>query len=86
MVCGEAHRLPFLWKNRNDSLYGRKESHVQHAVRFIEDENTQRVKMEEPAIEVVLEPSRSRNHQPCSLAEWPGAVPLQTIHNDERGG
>src|SRR6266481_5177625 len=38
------------------------------SVGFVEDENTQRVKVEESAVEVIFQPPRSRYHQPRSLA------------------
>src|SRR6266853_1501870 len=64
----EAHRLPLFWKDRDDALDRWKKSHVEHAVCFIEDEKTQRVKMEESAVEIIFETPRSRHHQSCSLA------------------
>src|SRR5438552_8607327 len=65
---GEAHRLPLFRKDRYDALDCRKEAHVQHAVRFVENERTQRIKVEKSAIKVIFQPPRSRHHQPRSLA------------------
>src|SRR5206468_10117393 len=65
---GETHRLPLFRKDRYDAPNRREESHVQHAVRFVEDEHAQRIKMKQPAVEIIFEPSRSSDHQPRSLA------------------
>src|SRR5713226_363719 len=66
--CGEAHRLPLFREDRDNALDRWQETHVQHAVGFIEDEDTQRVKMKKSAVEVVFETPRSRDNQPRSLA------------------
>src|SRR5437879_473997 len=65
---GETHRLPLFWKNRDYALDRGKETHVQHTIRFIEDEHAQRVKVEESTVEVILKPPGSRDYEPCSLA------------------
>src|SRR6266576_509887 len=65
---GEAHRLPLFRQDRYDSLDRGKESHVQHTVGFVEDENTQCAKVEESAFEVIFEPPRRGHNQPGSLA------------------
>jgi len=41
-------------KNRDYALDRGKETHVQHTIRFIEDEHAQRVKVEESTVEVIL--------------------------------
>src|SRR5882724_1857504 len=81
---GEAHRLTFFWKNRHNAPDRGKESHVQHAVRFIEDEYAQRVEMKKSAVEVVFEPSRSRHNQPCSLTDGLELRTFGQSANDQR--
>src|SRR5207249_2965552 len=62
----------------------REESHVQHAVRFVEDEHAQRIKMKQPAVEIIFEPSRSSDHQPRSFANGLELPALGQSANNER--
>src|SRR6267142_2233880 len=84
--CGKTHRLAFFWKNRHDAPDRGKKSHVQHAVRFIEDEDAQCVEMKKSAVEVVFEPPRSRHNQPRSLANGLELRTFGQSANDQRRG
>ncbi len=66
---GKAHRLAVFREYRRDALDGRKKSHVQHAVCFVEDQDAQRVEIEKLAIQVIFQAARSSDNYAGSLAD-----------------
>ncbi len=65
---GETHGLAFLRKNGGDSANGREKAHVQHAVRFIEDESMEIGEMDELAVEIIFEAAGSSDDEPGAVA------------------
>ena len=83
----KAQRLALLGKHRCDSANRREESHVEHAVGLIEDEDLQSAKIEEVAAEVIFQASRSGDHEPRSRANRGKLFGLgQSAHDQRRGG
>ena len=66
---GKQERLAVSRKGANDPPNVRKESHVEHAVRLIEDEDLETAEVHVPAGHVVEEPARRRDHDIDSRAE-----------------
>ena len=65
---GETHGLAFLREDGGDSANGREKAHVQHAVRFIEDESMEIGEMDELAIEIIFEAAGSSDDEPGAVA------------------
>ena len=80
----EAHGLALFGQNRGDALDGWEKAHVQHAVRFVENQDAQRVEVEELAIEIVFQAARSSYNETRSLANGLKLRALGEAANDER--
>ena len=75
---GETHRLPLFRQNRRDPANRRKESHVQHAIGFVEHQRLQCCELDEPPIEKILQSARSRDDDASSLANRRELLALPT--------
>jgi len=71
---------------RRDALDGREKSHVQHAVRFVEHQDAQRVEIEKFAIQVILQTARSGDNYAGSLADGIELRALRQSANHEPRG
>src|SRR6188768_3794191 len=58
---GEEHRLPVGSEPADDAVHLWLEPHVQHAVGFVQHEYADTIEQDEPALEEVVEPTRSRD-------------------------
>src|SRR5947207_10898293 len=61
--CGEAQSLEAYWQDFQNPFDGRQESHVQHAVSFVEHQHFDMPKIGQPAAKKVLQSSGSSNYQ-----------------------
>src|SRR5882672_9217482 len=66
---GKAHGLPFFRQDRGDTSNRGKESHVQHAIRFVEHQYLQLAKMNQPAVEKIFQASGSSYYQAGAFAD-----------------
>src|SRR5579862_9290775 len=60
---GKTHGLAILGKRGRDSANGRKKSHIEHTVGLIEDQHLKGAEIHQLAVEEILQPSRSCDHQ-----------------------
>ena len=67
--CGEAQGLTALRQFFHDAPDGRQESHVQHAVGFVEHQKLDITQVGELAVNQILQPSGSGNDQSATGAE-----------------
>ena len=80
----ETHGLTFLRQRRGDALQRRQKSHVEHPVRFIEDQNAQIAEVEQLAVEKILEPAGSRNDKPGATTNRAELPAFAHSSNDAR--
>ena len=66
---GEQHRLPFGGHRLHDFANVVDEAHVKHPVRLIKDENANRRQIDRLPLEMVQQPSRSRDNDVDAAAQ-----------------
>ena len=83
---GKAHRLPIFRQDRCDSANGRKKSHVEHAIRFIEDQHAEIAEVNKLAREEIFQTSGSRDYQARAFAQRGELQTFGQTANDQRRG
>ena len=81
----EAQRLTVLRQHRKNPADGREESHVEHAVGFVEDEHLDVAQVGEAAVGEILQASGSRDDERGSGAQALDLSLLGDAADDERG-
>ena len=61
--CAEQHRLTAFWRSEtiDDPLHVRNETHVQHAIRFVDDQHFNAIQIHDMVAEIVDETAGRRH-------------------------
>ena len=59
---GKKHRLPLFGHARQDRLDLGQKSHIEHPVRFVQNQNGHLAQKDRPLLEMIVQPSRRRNN------------------------
>ncbi len=82
---GEQKRLPLFWQPGHHPAQLRGKAHVQHPVRFVEDQNLDGVQPRRPGVEVVNQASRRGDEQRTALAKG-AALSVHADSTNDDGG
>jgi len=82
---GEAQSLALARQYANNAANGREETHVQHAIGFVEDECLHAAQRDEPAVEIIFEAAGSCNNEARTLADGIKLAPFRQTTDDESG-